>query len=201
MVVIMLIKKYINNKEEGLKLTENKEIERNYWNKKENTEGYEENNFSIFNDKGAKKLIIERLDKILCNPRFIIGDLGCGPGHILPYLSDKCHWVFKIDYAEKMLKEAYRRNSSLTNIKYLHGDLRNMSNWYEKFDVAIATNSILPESITEADEMVIEIFKSLKKGGVFVGVMPSIETVNYLARLRFNREINKGLSEKEPIIT
>ena len=98
-----------------------------------------------------------------------------------------------------MLEEAHRRNKQLTNIKYLHGDLRDMSNWHKQFDVAIATNSILPESIIEADKMVVEIFKSLKKGGVFVGVMPSIETSNYLARLRFDREIKKGLSEKEAI--
>lgn len=173
--------------------------QREYWNKEANTRHYEKNNFSIFSDPQAKKFILERLDNVLYDRGFIVADLGCGPGHILPYLSGKCKEVIKIDYAENMLKEAQRRNQNLTNITYSQGDMREMNKWYGKFDVAIATNSILPGSITEADQMMSEIHKSLKEGGAFVAVMPSIETSNYLARLKFDRYISQGISEKESI--
>lgn len=170
-----------------------------YWNKEENTVNYEKNNFSIFDDKKAKKYILLRLDKILRNPDFIVGDLGCGPGHILPFISERCKEVIKIDYAANMLKEAERRNSQLTNVIYQHGDMRNLERWYGKFDVVAATNSILPGSISEADKMVGEIYMSLKNGGEFVAVMASIETSNYLARLKFERYRNEGLSETAAI--
>ena len=173
--------------------TVNKQNE--YWNKKENTENYEKNNFSIFDDEKAKRHILLRLDKILLDPNFIIGDLGCGPGHILPYLSKKCKEVVKIDYAVNMLREAQKRNSQLMNIIYRHGDMRKLNKWYGAFDVVVATNSILPGSISEADKMIVEIYKSLKNGGKFVAVMASIETSNYLARLKFERLIGEGLSE------
>ena len=173
--------------------------QREYWNKKENTEGYEKNNFSIFSDTKARRHILSRLDRILQNPEIIIGDLGCGPGHILPYLSKRCKEVVKIDYAENMLREAEKRNSHLTNITYRVGDMRKLDEWCGKFDVVVATNSILPGSITEADMMIKEIYRSLKDGGEFVAVMASIETSNYLARLQFERLIGEGLSETEAI--
>lgn len=179
--------------------TDTKEIHRKYWNDEKNTVDYEKNNFSIFEDPKARKFILERLDKVLHDPSFIVSDLGCGPGHILPYLSGKCKEVIKIDYAENMLKEAHRRNKNLKNITYSWGDMRNMKKWYDSFDVAISTNSILPGSITEAEQMTAEIYKSLKEDGIFFAVMPSIETSNYLARLRFDRMRQEGLSEKEAI--
>lgn len=166
-----------------------------YWNRKENTVHYEQNNFSIFNDKKAREYILLRLDKILCNADFIVGDLGCGPGHILPFLSPRCKEVVKIDYAINMLAEAQRRNSHLINIVYRQGDMRQLAKWYGKFDVVVATNSILPGSISEADRMIAEIYRSLKDDGVFMAVMASIETSNYLARLKFDRYIKQGLSE------
>ncbi|MFZ3077498.1 MAG: methyltransferase domain-containing protein [Candidatus Aenigmatarchaeota archaeon] len=166
-----------------------------YWNNEANTVEYEKNNFSIFDDEKAKKKIIFHLDKVIIDPAFIVGDLGCGPGHILPYLSKMCKEVIKIDYAANMLKEAQRRNSHLRNITYRRGDMRNLGRWHGNFDVVVATNSILPGSISEADRMIAEIHKSLKDGGVFVAVMALIETSNYLARLKFERLISEGISE------
>ncbi|MFA6097411.1 MAG: methyltransferase domain-containing protein [Candidatus Paceibacterota bacterium] len=173
--------------------------QREYWNRNENTEEYEKNNFSIFSDTKARRHILSRLDMVLKDPHSIVADLGCGPGHILPYLSERCSVVVKIDYAENMLKEAQKRNSNLTNIVYRVGDMRKLNEWYGKFDVVVATNSILPGSILEADAMIKEIYRSLKDGGEFVAVMASIETSNYLARLQFERLIGEGLSEAEAV--
>lgn len=180
-------------------INENQKQEEAYWNRKENCAGYEENNFSIFTDKMAREYVFDLLDEILCDLNYVIGDLGCGPEHILPYLSPLCKKIIKIDYARNMLKEAQERNPKLTNIVYEWDDLRDLSRWYNKFDIAIATNSILPHSIVEADQMVKEIFKSLKKNGTFVAVMPSIETSNWLARLQFDSYIKEGFPEAAAI--
>lgn len=178
-------------------ITGNKEIERAYWNQGKNNEQYEENNFTVWTDRMAREKIIGHLDKILCDSTYIVADLGCGPGHILPYLSPLCGTVMKIDYAEEMLKVAESRNTDLTNIVYKHDDMRDLQRWYDTFDIAIATNSILPNSIDDADQMVIEIFKSLKEGGVCVAVMPSIETSNWLARLQYKSHREDGFSEED----
>jgi len=172
---------------------------RKYWNDERNTSGYEENNFSIFDDEIAKTFILKRLDRILHSPDFVVADLGCGPGHILKYLSGKCKEVVKIDFAENMLREAQRRNRDLANIVYRWGDMRNLGEWHGKFDIVIATNSILAGSITESEEMTLEIYKSLRSGGVLVAVMPSVEACNYLARLKFDRCRSQGMSETETI--
>lgn len=169
---------------------------RDYWNSAKNTVEYEQNNFSIFDDPKAKPFLLNCMDTVLRNPDSTIADLGCGPGHILQYLSQKCREVVKIDYAENMLREAQKRNPQLTNITYRVGDLRNLGVWHGMFDTIIATNCILPGSVTEAENITREIFKSLKHGGSLVAVMPSMETCIYLARLKLRQLMNTGFSEE-----
>ncbi len=169
---------------------------RNYWNSTENTERYELNNFSIFDDPKAKAFLLRRMDIVLYDRDSVIADLGCGPGHILPYLSQKAREVIVIDYAENMLCEAQKRNPTLTNITYRVGDLRNLVPWYGTFDTIIATNCILPCSVTEAETITQEIFKSLKCGGALIAVMPSMETCIYLARLKLKQFMRAGVVEE-----
>lgn len=175
------------------------EEHRKYWNEERNTRYYEKNNFSIFDDPKARLFILGRLDGILTSPDFIVADLGCGPGHILAYLSGKCRGVVKIDYAENMLAEARRRNPDLKNITYVWGDMRDLRSWAGRFNVVIATNSILAGSITKSEMMTREIYSCLVAGGLLVAVMPSAETLNYLARLKYARLTAQGVTEAEAV--
>lgn len=99
-----------------------------------------------------------------------------------------------------MLDMAAGMNDKLPNVEYAVGDMRYLSKWYGKFDVAISVNSVLPDSIKEVHIMLTEIHKTLKKNGKFVTIMASADgSCVYPALLKLRKFMQDGISEDDAI--
>lgn len=164
---------------------------RDFWEKVD----YGSKIFSVFDDTKAENPIFEYLRN---KPKkLIVGDLGCGPGFFLPFLSKHFKRITAIDFSSRLLREAQRRCHKLKNIEYAILDMKNLNSFYNEFNIAISVNSILPETVQDTKKIIKEIYKTIKKGGEFVGILPSADVVIYLALLECNKLISKGVSERK----
>ncbi len=153
-------------------------------------------NFDPFCDEGCEKLFTDYLSGLDSN--LSVAELGCGTGKFLGFLSEKFRDVTAIDFSKRMLEEAAKRNSHLLNTSYHQDDMRDLRSHYNAFDVVV-TNSVLPSTIKEGDQILGEIYKSLKDGGHLVALLPSADTCIYLAILTLRDYLDKGLSEEEAV--
>lgn len=144
--------------------------------------------------KGVKNPLfkfIENLDK----KKFrVAADLGTGIGTLLPFLSENFEKVLAIDFSEKMIEKA--KQVEKKNVEFHIQDLRNLEGFKEKFDVAVSVNSIIYPSVRAADKILSEIWKSIKPGGLFVGILPSMESIIYQGVLIYDREIRRNTAKK-----
>lgn len=156
---------------------------------------YDAQVFSVFADNDADNPIFEYLDGKPQN--LTVADLGCGSGNFLPFLSKRFEKVIAGDYSDALLGQAEEANARLTNVEYKNIDLRDLKPLYEKLDIAVSVNSVLPETVTEVDKMFGEIYKSIKPGGEFVAVLPAAEAAIHLATLENQKLLDEGLEESE----
>ena len=141
--------------------------------------------------------LFEDLRRIKGKNKTVI-DLGCGIGELLPELSKKFKEVIAIDYSKKMLETALHRNKRLKKVKYIQADMTNLGRKLHSFaDVIISSNSILASNIKDVHKILKEIYKTLKKNGKLLAIVPSTEVYLYEATLIVNREILLGKTEKQ----
>ncbi len=113
-------------------------------------------------------------------------DVGCGPGNLIPLISQKIRRLTGLDISKKALAIAHEKaNQHAVDFQGILQDILNYST-QDKFDVIISSNSILPNDRRE----VIEIFKKLADlltdGGKIIAILPSFDTTLYLKQLRDN---------------
>ena len=168
-----------------------KDTQKKAW---EDVSDYDYQVFSVFSDKKAKNPIFNYLKKKSKN--FIVADLGCGSGNFIPFLSKQFKHVVATDYSEALLKRAKKENKA-KNVSYMHLDLKDLSSIHNELDIAVSVNSILPSTISDIDVIMKEIYKTIKKGGEFVGILPSGDSIIHLAIAEHQIMMDKGLSEKE----
>ena len=167
------------------------DVNRAYWD-----EMGDSGNFDPFGDKGCEELFTDYLSGL--DSDLHVAELGCGTGKFLDFLSGKFRDVTAIDFSGRMLKEASERNVNSLNISYHQDDMRDLRSHYNAFDLVV-TNSVLPSTIKEGDQILGEIYKSLKDGGHLVTLLPSADTCIYLAILTLRDHLDKGLSEEEAV--
>lgn len=126
----------------------------------------------------------------------IVADLGTGRGDFLPFLSKNFKFVYALDFSENMLDAAKARNK-WKNIKFIRHDIRQLSKLGLKLDVAVAINSILHPSFEDVNRSLSEIHDSLKDGGLFIGIFPSMEAMLYHFMLVYEREFEKYKDESK----
>jgi len=144
----------------------------------------------------VKNPIFKDLDKVTKNQ--IVADIGTGQGDFIPFLAENFKFVFAIDFSKEMLKKA-KENNSYKNVKYILHDIRKLSELNLKLDMAIAVNSILHPSVDDVDKSLKEILKSLKEGGLFIGIFPSMEAIIHQFQLVYTRERKKFGDEKKAL--
>ena len=146
--------------------------------------------------KGVDNKLFKSLAHIAKHQNKSVLDLGCGIGNLLPFLSKTFKKVVGLDFSSAMLKIARKRCKSLNNITILKGDMRNLKQFYSKFDVVTAINSILMPSIEDINIIFSELYNVLKQKGRFIGIFPSIESDLYRAMLTYEREFIESKSAR-----
>ncbi len=125
-------------------------------------------------------------------------DLGCGTGPLLPFLSSHFKRVVAIDFSPRMIETAKRR-ADAENISFHRASLTDLSEFYDRFDVAVAVNSILFPSSRSIDMILSEIHQTLTRNGTLMAIFPSMEVILYQGALIFDREIEKIGDEQKAI--
>jgi SAM-dependent methyltransferase len=125
----------------------------------------------------------------------VVGDLGCGTGPLLPQLAASFRRVIAVDFAEGMLARARERCAGLNNVEFVNAGLTNLRALAGQLDVAIAVNSLVMPALTDLERSLKEIRRTLKRGGHFLGIVPSIDGVHYQTMLLVDRARRAGMPD------
>jgi 2-polyprenyl-6-hydroxyphenyl methylase/3-demethylubiquinone-9 3-methyltransferase len=90
-------------------------------------------------------------------------DVGCGAGFATNYLAEYCGQVTGVDLAEGALQTAKKFETKPVN--YILADARALPFKQEQFDVVVCLDFL--EHVTEPEQIVDQIAKVLKPGGLF----------------------------------
>ncbi len=139
-------------------------------------------------DKGVVNPLGDAIKAVPAHRRGAAIDLGTGIGNGVPMLARGFGRVVAIDYAPKMVAAARKRHGHFPNVTFAVADMRKLARYRNRFDVAVAVNSVLLPSSRDVTRMLQEAFHTLKPGGTLFGVFPSLESEAYIAMLTFERE-------------
>lgn len=145
--------------------------------------------------EGVENPIFDCIDEL--DKDNIVADFGCGTGRLVEILSKKeFNKVYGIDHSENMLRMARKRCAS-PNVEYKNMEMTNLSELYEKIDIAFSINSILPRNPNDTPNMIKEIYETLKPGGKFIAILPSFDAVIDLKELWSKECLNKLERKRE----
>ncbi len=144
--------------------------------------------------EGVINPLFKNLEKYPGKGSKTAADLGCGIGNLLPFLCPRFKKVWAVDFSKGMLRKA-RQKANFKNVNYLKRSMLNLEYLKGKLDVAVAVNSVLAPSSIEIDQMLEQIRATLKPGGCFMGVFPSMESILYHGTLLFDQELERGQGE------
>ncbi len=125
-------------------------------------------------------------------------DLGCGTGPLLPLLVETFAEVHALDFAPGMIREARERLGVLADRVAFHNrTMDQLDDLKGRFDAAVAINSLVMPDVRVIDRTLRAIRESLRPGGTFFGVVPSIDAIHYHSMLLLDRELDRGLEPEE----
>lgn len=125
-------------------------------------------------------------------------DLGCGTGPLLPLLVERFGSVHALDFAPGMIRHARERlGADADRVEFLQRTMDDLGDLQGRFDVAVAINSLVMPDVRDIERTLKAIRAALKPGGVFLGVVPSIDAIHYHTMLLYDRELDRGLSAEE----
>lgn len=126
---------------------------------------------------GVKNPVYNFVDKLDSRYYKRVVDLGCGRGKFLSFLSRRFKDVWGFEWSKNMILVTEKNLKGKKNVHLKRLDIRNMKPFHSYFDIAFSINSIVPHDMKVARNMTKEIYKILRKDGLFVGVLPSFEAV------------------------
>lgn len=131
-------------------------------------------------------------------PKAVI-DLGCGTGPLLPLLTDRFARVLALDFAPGMLKAAQKRLGSrrAKQVEWLQRPMHALDDLKGQLDVAVAVNSIVMPDTRVIDRTLAAIHAALRPGGLFLGVVPSIDAIHYSTMLLVDQALDQGRTPQE----
>lgn len=130
----------------------------------------------------------------------VVADLGCGTGPLIPMLSGRFGEVVALDFAPKMVEVAKKRlkpEDHPERVRFLVRPMHELDDLEGRLDVAIAVNSIVMPDVRQIDRTMAAIRSSLKPGGTFLGIVPSMDAIHYHTMLLCDEALDRGLSPEE----
>jgi len=108
-------------------------------------------------------------------------DLGCGAGRHCVYLTKKCFDVIGVDISNSALKMAkqWTRKERLKNVAFLQGPMTQIP-WRDSHFDAIISISVVHHAVkNDIKKTIAEIYRTLKKNGVFLANLASEKDPRY----------------------
>ncbi|MEN6386666.1 MAG: class I SAM-dependent methyltransferase [Phycisphaerales bacterium] len=148
-------------------------MKREYWNGL--AEKYEDEIFSVL--ENDSKGYVCGLIKKYGSPSKKVNDFGCGIGHFLEILSTNFGAVNAIDISYRFIEKAKSRFEHLENINYIIADLAEDNLKIPKTDFGLSVNMLIMPSLAVRLRIFEFMISRLKKDGILLMVVPSIESV------------------------
>jgi SAM-dependent methyltransferase len=128
-----------------------------------------------------------------------VADLGCGTGPLLPYLVERFSQVVALDFAPGMLRRARDRigPQDAHKVTFLQNSMHELEGLIDEIDVAIAVNSLVMPDVRLIDRSLRAIRSCLRPDGVFLGIVPSIDAIQYHTMLLLDQALDHGLEPRE----
>ncbi|MCA1684489.1 MAG: class I SAM-dependent methyltransferase [Planctomycetia bacterium] len=127
-----------------------------------------------------------------------VADLGCGTGPLLPYLVGRFGRVVALDFAPAMLTRAKERlGAAAARVEFLARPMHEIDDLAGAVDVAVAVNSLVMPDVRLIDRTLRGVRAALKPGGVFLGVLPSMDAIHYHTMLLMDQSLDRGASLEE----
>ena len=128
-----------------------------------------------------------------------MADLGCGTGPLLPYLAERFGGVIALDFAPGMLELAGDRlgAEAAARVTFLQCPMHELDDLAGQIDVAVAVNSLVMPDVQLIDRTLRSIRASLRPGGQFLGIVPSIDAICYHMMLLMEQALDQGSAPKE----
>lgn len=127
-----------------------------------------------------------------------VADLGCGTGPLLPHLVHRFGRVVALDFAPGMIERAQERlGADAGKVEFLTRSMEQLDDLAGQLDVACTINSLVMPDTRDIDRTLAAIRKALKPGGLYLGIMPSIDAIHYSTMLLMDRELDKGTDPVE----
>jgi len=173
-------------------------MEKKEWDSYADAEDYHSTIISPFQE-GVVNPIFSDIEQINEAHEKTAADIGTGRGDFLPFLAEKFKHVHAIDFSKKMLERAKEKHSGHSNITFRQHDIRKLTSLNLNLDIAVAVNSVLHPCFEDVNKSFREIHSSLNKGGMFIGIFPSMEAVLHHSMLVYEREYRKHKDEKKAL--
>ena len=133
----------------------------------------------------------------------VIADLGCGTGPLLPHLIGRFGRVVALDFAPGMIAAARKRLGAgpeaghADRVTFLARPMHELDDQRGQLDVAVAVNSLVMPDLQEIDRTLAAIRAALRPGGLFLGIVPSMDAIHYHTMLLHDAALDRGLVPEE----
>ncbi|MFH1248595.1 MAG: class I SAM-dependent methyltransferase [archaeon] len=144
-------------------------------------------------------ILVRDLSQIKDCKKKDIADLGCGPGEIENFLSSTFRNVTAIDFSQKMIEIAKEKNKELENVEFISRDMSDMGDMKDRFDVALAINSIISPDVLQIQNTFLGVHNILKSGGKFFAILPAMEVFIYQSMILAHKELSKGKNHQKTV--
>lgn len=108
----------------------------------------------------------------LLDPSAVVGDLGCGAGHLAALLAPHVARVVAVDASEEMLAAARERIGALPNVELHLGELEQLP--LDDASLDLATFSLALHYVVDPARALVESYRALRGGGrlAIIDMMP-----------------------------
>ncbi|WP_165246346.1 class I SAM-dependent methyltransferase [Paludisphaera soli] len=137
----------------------------------------------------------EALDAVADAGSKTVADLGCGTGPLINTLLGRFGRVVALDFAPGMLAKARERVApeDRPRVTFLQRSMEDIDDLAGTLDVAIANNSLVMPDVRRIHRVLTSIRAALRPGGVFLGIAPSMDAIQYHTMLLYEQALDQGL--------
>jgi SAM-dependent methyltransferase len=148
---------------------------------------------------GVENPLWAALDSIPDAGHKTVADLGCGTGPLLPRLIERFERVIALDFAPGMIERAKERigPEAGNRVVFLQRPMHELDDLVGEIDVAVAVNSLVMPDIRIIDRTLRAVRASLRPGGQFLGIVPSIDAIAYHIMLLMDSALDRGMRLRE----